>query len=352
MSFATEKRKQVATYKELIIIFVVFSLVLVALYPKDLLEKYILTESSNYDLSMLYLENMLKNDPTNETLMLSLATQSLRSGRKDLAERLLALLHKSKDPKILYKVYRESYTLEKEDYFYFHAKKDIQGQKKHFKLLTKLFDTIDSAHYYSDKEYGFMFKEAIFLQEPTKAYHFVLAKKDAKSIDIAQMKQVYYLALKQNNKEYSFKAVDFEMTQDTRHKKKWQKAKYYLLVKFSTHDEIISYLKSQAPKSHFWQEKLAQYYLSQKEFKKSADVYLQEFQASSEYEDQKFYFKKSLSTLATGSRKNEILRVAKRYENHFFHDKSMRKYLLKIYIANGKPEYAAALSKKILQRRY
>ena len=352
MSFATNERKQVTTYKELIIAFVVFTLVLVALYPKNLLEEHILRENSNYDLSMLYLENMLKNDPTNEKLMLSLATQSLRSGRKDLAAKLLALLHKSEDPQILYKAYRESYALEKEDYFYFLAKKEIKEQKKHFKTLTRLFDTISSEHYYSNEEYDYMLNESLFLRKPEQAFYFALAKKDENRVEIAQMEKVYYLALEQNNLDYSLKAVDLEVSQDKQHQKKWREAKYYLLVKFYSRDEVVSYIKTKTQKSHFWKEKLAEYYFSQKEFKNSADIYMEGLHGSSDYEEQKFYFKKTIDTLAAGRQKNDVLRVAKRYENHFFHDKSMRKYLLKTYIANGKPEYAAALSKKILQRRY
>ena len=72
----------VATYKELIFTFIVFSIILIVLYPKDLLKEQILAEKSNYDLSMLYLENLLDHDPNNESLMLILAEQSLRTGKK------------------------------------------------------------------------------------------------------------------------------------------------------------------------------------------------------------------------------------------------------------------------------
>ncbi len=352
MSFATSERKQVTTYKELIIIFTIFTLILIALYPKDLLEEHILRENSNYDLSMLYLENMLKNDPTNEKLMLSLATQSLRSGRKDLAARLLSLLHQSKDPQILYKAYRESYTLEKEDYFYFISKKKTKQQEKYFKLLTKLFHTINTKHYYADTEYEYMFKESMFMQQPERAFNFALLEDEKMSKKIIQIEQVYYLALKENNIAYSIKAVDFEMSQDKKHQKKWRNAKYYLLAKYYSRDDAVAYMKEKAKSSLFWRKKLAEYYFSQKEFKNSADIYIEEFHANNDYKKQKFYFKKAINTLAAGKDKNNILRVAKRYENYFFHDESMRTYLLKTYIANGKPEYAATLSKKILERKY
>ncbi len=356
MSFASNERKlerkQVVTYKEIILIFIIFTLILIVLYPKDLLKKHILTENSNYDLSMLYLKNMLKNDPTNETLMLSLATQSLRSGRKDLAERLLALLHKSKDPQILYKAYRESYILEKENYFYFLAKKEIKQKKKYFNILTGLFNTINKKHYYADTEYKYMFKESMFLRQPERAFHFTLLRKENMSIKIAQMEQVYYLALKENSIAYSMRAVNFEMSHDKKHQKKWRNAKYYLLAKYYSRNEAVAYMKQKAKNTRFWRGKLAEYYFAHKEFKNSADIYMEEFRSSSNYKKRKFYFKKAINTLAAQRDKNAILRLAKQYEHYFFHDESMCIYLLKTYIANGKPAYAAALSKKILQRKY
>lgn len=295
---------------------------------------------------------MLKNDPTNEKLMLSLATKSLKSGRKDLATKLLSLLHTSKNPQILYRSYRESYTLVKEEYFYFLHKKNLQKQKSYLKKLVKLFSTIYTSHYYQTRESDMMLQEALFLQQPEKAFHLAREKEEKISKEIAEMEQIYYLALKQNNQEYSFKAVDFEVAHDKKNHRKWQEAKYYLLVKYYTHNQIVNYLKPKAKVSHFWQEKLAKYYFSQKEFTNSASIYMQEFSTSRSYKKKKFYFKKTISTLAAGEEMYAIVRVAKEYENYFFHDKSMRKYLLKTYIIYGKPEYAAALSKKILQRIY
>ena len=125
MSSVNNSKEYVASYKELIITFLVFCIILFMLYPKDLIKEQILAENSNYDLSMLYLKNMLKNDPSNESLMLLLASQSLRSGKKDLAYKLLELLHNSKDKTVRYKAFRESYILAKEDYFYFEFQKNV-----------------------------------------------------------------------------------------------------------------------------------------------------------------------------------------------------------------------------------
>ena len=50
------EKKYVGTYKEIALMFISFSIVLFFLYPKDMLNKQILSEKSNYDLSILYLK--------------------------------------------------------------------------------------------------------------------------------------------------------------------------------------------------------------------------------------------------------------------------------------------------------
>ena len=50
------EKKYVGTYKEIAIMFISFSVILFFLYPKNMISKQILSEKSNYDLSMLYLE--------------------------------------------------------------------------------------------------------------------------------------------------------------------------------------------------------------------------------------------------------------------------------------------------------
>ncbi|MDQ7066894.1 MAG: hypothetical protein Q9M40_02205 [Sulfurimonas sp.] len=107
MSYADDKIKKVyvITYKELIFTFLMFSVILIVLFPKDILKEQILAENSNYDLSMLYLKNLLKHSPEDESLMLILAEQSLRSGKRDLSLRLLELLLQSKNVEYRHKAH-------------------------------------------------------------------------------------------------------------------------------------------------------------------------------------------------------------------------------------------------------
>lgn len=148
----------VATYKEIFVIFTSFCIILFLLYPKDMLEKNVLKETTNYDLSILYLQNMLKQDPTNENLMFKLAQKSIQAGKRDLALRLLQILYNSN----IYKkeAYKLSYLITKQDYF--DTKKITIKQK-----LSKLLNTIITKNLYkkNEKELLKYYKETIFLKQ-------------------------------------------------------------------------------------------------------------------------------------------------------------------------------------------
>ena len=106
----------VVTYQELVFLFLIFTLMLIFLYPKDLLKKQIEAETSNYTLSMLYLRNLLIHHPNDESLMLLLSKQSLKSGDRDTALELLKFLEKSDNIKLKNDSFVLSYELYKLNY--------------------------------------------------------------------------------------------------------------------------------------------------------------------------------------------------------------------------------------------
>ena len=101
MSIAKDERLEVMSYSGILGVFLLFALVLYLLYPKEMLEQNVLKESSNYDLTEIYLENMLRQDPDNTELMIALANTAIESGNIDLATRLLKVLETSKDEAVL-----------------------------------------------------------------------------------------------------------------------------------------------------------------------------------------------------------------------------------------------------------
>ena len=151
----------VVTYKELIFISVVFAIILIVLYPKDLIKQEIASERSNYDLSMLYLKDLLKHSPKDESLKLILAEQSLRSGKKDISLNLLNELIYSKNKKRRYKALLLNYELRKTDFF---TIKNILKKDKEKELLKELFSLIYKQKIYNIEKLDYWYNEAVFNQ--------------------------------------------------------------------------------------------------------------------------------------------------------------------------------------------
>jgi len=350
MSSADHEKKYVATYKELAITFVVFCIILIVLYPKDILKEQILSEKSNYDLSMLYLKNMLKNDPENESLMLNLATQSLRSGKKDLAYKLLELLKNSKDTDIRSESFSLSYKLAKEDYFYFEFMKNEEKKEEYYKKLQVLFKKITRQEVYNQESAKYLFGESIFLHDTQDAYKYALKNKNKKS-EIKELESVYYLTLELHKTDEAMQCVNDLIKLDKSHKKKWRNAIYFLIIKNYSKEDAEIILTAKAKESTFWTEKLAQYKVKLKEYIAASNLYMQLFDEEKNSKVKKSYFYKAISALNAGKRSKKAVVLASRYEEYYFHDREMRQYILRLYLANGSLKRAAALSKKILVRK-
>ena len=343
------EKKSVVSYKELLILFVLVVGLLVVLYPRNLLEKQILSEKSNYDLSMLYLENMLKNDPSNESLMLALATQSLNSGNIDLASKLLELLHNSKDVKIQSKAIRLSYKLTKIDYYYFKENSMKREELEYYKKLQLLFKTISSNKFYEDKEHEEYYKEAIFLNDTQNSYKFVKKLLQSDLHDVDRLADAYYLSRQQHNTSDSLKYINLLLELDKERKKYWQDAKYYVIEQEYSKVDAEAYLLDEAKDSTYWKHRLVQYYKGTNEYAKASNVYISLSLKQDNKVEEVEYLKNALNVLIAGKLNKQAVDLANKHENKFLNSSEMRTYLLKFYMANGSLGSATRLSKKILQ---
>jgi len=353
MYFAGDEEKNsehayVITYKELVFTFAIFTLILFVLYPKDLLKEQVVSEKANYDLSVLYLKNLLKHDPSNEKLMLALAKKAMEGGKKDLALRLLALLLHSKNQKFQFEATLLSYKIAKEDYFYFKTTAAKQRQKE--KLLT-LFLNIVNQKMYKAKDLKKWYGEAQFLNADIIAYNFLkeLYKKEPENIKY--LTQLYYFSLKYKKNKEAMAYLDTLLLKDKKHYFKWLKQKYYILLDAKRYKDVEKLLISAAHKESTFKELLATFYIMQKEYIKSSNVYQGLCKNATEYTKKKLFFKKAVSALQGGRHLTRAAHLARRYENYFINDKSMRTYLLKLYLATGKLDYAYSYAKKIMNTK-
>jgi len=350
MSYVDHKKIYVATYKEIIIGFIVFSLILFLLHPKDLLTKQVLAEQSNYDLSMLYLKNMLKNDPSNEILMLTLANQAIKSNKKDLSFRLLKLLRNSKNKEIKSKAYILSYKIAKEDYFYLKSKHQVQEQQKKYVGLQDIFSVIMSEHFYTKSEIKQLYKEAYFLDDKNSAYHLVQALLKENPNNVKLLSDAFYISYGFKEYKQSISYLNSLVLLDKEHKDKWIKERYYLISSVYSYAKAEAYIITRAKDSKYWSNKLIQFYLQHKRYAKASQVYINQFHKASSIIQQRELWLKAINTLRAGNHIKEAVRLGYKYENYFFKDRKARIELLKLYISSNDLQKAKKLSKKILKR--
>ena len=340
-------RSYVITYKELFFTFMIFSIILFVLYPKDSLKEQILSEKSNYDLSMLYLQNLLKNTPEDESLMLILADQSLRSGNADLSLHLLNLLLKSKDQEIKTKATLLTYKLKKMRYFYI---KDKKQKVKILQELQGLFSMIYTEKMYKPDAIDKWHDEALFVENDNARYYFLQKKIQKDSTNISLLSQRYYLEKKLSHKEKALVTLRLLVKYDFKHRRKWLMQEYYTNIANKDYKDAELILKENLKKDDFYIIKLAEFYFMQKEYRKSSDTYKIMYKKSKKYTQKRAYFYKLVTSLEAAKNATLTANTIQRYEAYFIHDKEVRRFMLKKYMAIGKLDYAVSLSKKILNK--
>ncbi len=337
----------VVTYRELIFLLVIFISMLLFLYPKNLLKQQISSETSNYNLSMLYLENLILHSPNDESLQLILAEQSLRSGQREKSLELLKSLQKSENIQINKKATLLAYELYKLNY---NDSTDTNYRMAIKDILVKIFTTIYTNRLDAKEDYARWYLEAVFNQHREASYYYLELKiktdKDIKLIETA-----YYLASGLKKKADTTKYLKMLLQYDKENYEKWLEDYYYLLFSSKKFKKAELLLKGQALRTAKWSRKLAEFYLSRKKFQKSSDEYTNLFNNTMEYEEKKKYFFQAIIALQAGGFMKESADFGAKYENHYIGDREVRKFLLKLYIATGNLEYGAELSKKILKNR-
>jgi len=344
-----EQKNYVVTYKELIFTIFIFVVILIALYPKDLLKRQIVSEKANYDLSMLYLKNLLKHDPEDESLMLILATQSLKTGKRDLAIRLLELLFKSKDPKVREKATMLSYDLEKERYFYI---KDKVQQEKQMHTLKKLFLMIYYAKMYKLDNVKKWYEEAVFVGAREPAYTLLKEALKLEPNKVSLLKDGFFLSVNFSRKEDSYRYINLLKEYDTKNYDYWVLQEYYMDMRYKEYAKAEQLLLANKGRDPRFMIILGDFYFFKKRFQESSDIYLSLYKNATHFKEKKEYFKKALQALVAANNMPAVNRLVKENESKFLQDSEMRKFMLKIYLGNGKLDSAARLSHKILRLKY
>lgn len=336
-------KSYIVTNKELLFIFLVFIAILVVLHPKDLIKEQVLSEKSNYDLSMLYLKNILEQEPDNEVMMLLLAEQSLSSGNKDLSLKLLELLLKSKDDVIRQRVTFLSYDIIKNNYEY---SKDEKLKIRLKELLAKIIED----NVYPKEDIRKWYEEAIFLDYDEAKYVFIkqILAEDERNVEL--IKIAYYLSVTLNQSDDTTDYIHRLAEYDTQRSAEWKRDEYYTLIHHKEYERAEVLLRVYAEESLEWTLRLAEFYLMRGRYKESSKIYIDLFNSSNDYVERKNYFFKSVRALQGGNYLEETAKLARSYESYYAKDREVRNFLLKVYMATGYLDYAFILSKQILDK--
>jgi hypothetical protein len=351
MSNVNKERLYVLSYKEIFLIFLTFSLILILLFPKDILKERLLREDSNYDLSVLYLQNMMRHDELNENFIMLLAMRSAKIGKNDLATKLTKLLLRSKDINIQKEATLLRYKLLKEDYFYLKAKKDKKEVEKCRKELITLFQKIMKNNYYAKKDISAWYEESLFLSQSSYSFSLLekLLKTDGKNHkNIKLYADGFYLAQKLGKKEEALHFIHKLEQLDKKNRGKWFLSEYYFLMNNRDVDGAEKLLVKESKNSFKWKIRLAHFYMAEAKNKKAFDIYKKLFQSSMNKSDKKRYFIKAVKSLEAGNDMKEASNFASHYEDMFIGSKYMRTFILKLYLRSNELEKAAHYSKKIL----
>ena len=269
MSGVHEQRPVVISYSEIIGLFVTFTLLLYLLNPKEMLEKQVLAESRNYDLTALYLKNMLQQDPSNTTLMLALAKTAYKSGNYDLALQLLGVVRSAKGFVDTAETLQLNYHILKSLYPYQNSKKQQETKATLARVLQQIMSKVDNKMSKRD-----WYQEALWLGETKEAYRIIHEALHREPNALYWLKQCYDVGIQLNKKDDVKSCLDRVIQSNIKDKEEWLAKAYYLVQNETNSSEADTLLKQLETYSPKWSLERAKLALKNHHYQEASRIYL------------------------------------------------------------------------------
>jgi hypothetical protein len=334
------KRTEVVSYFEAVLIFVIFAFILYALYPKDMLQRQVLAENSNYDLTAIYLENMLRFDPQNKELTVALLRASVKSGQFDLAMKMIEILKKDATVPMLKDLAGFRFEALKVKYFSTNEKQYHQQIRAEIEALLK---EVVAENYYDNETLEYWYKGAreFSINSPALFFLYRLLEQEEKAL---WLEECFYLSADIKDEKMQTECLMRLRKIDTSRYDEWTQQAYYLAVEEGEIDRAISLLKDMASRSTKWRLELAKFYVEIKYFKEGSSEYMTLYRGAHSAQERKRYLMLALQALQYGSLMDEAAALARKYEGLYYKDKQMSRVFIKLYLAAGKLEDAKRVS--------
>lgn len=303
------KSEPVILYREIVALFLIFIIILYLLYPADKILELVQKEESNIDLTITYLEKIQKTNPADISIWERLLELYIRKGDYNKANDLIEKMGNYPKEDISSKAVLLRFILNKNLYY-------ATNNQKYRLILSNMAENL-LKEFKDDKiRLAELYKDYLSLAMPDKALIFA--------------KEVAQLYLREK---------------DFKNAKKWLENVYKQALATSNFDEALKALKtliSIEPTNITYYENIANIYIAKKEYKEASNIYLQ--LAEKDITKRKIYIIKAIKTLQSGNMLSDAAELAKRNEKLLIHNKADFEFLMKLYIATGKLEYAKELA--------
>lgn len=333
----------IVTAFEISLLFVAFLSVLFFLYPKEGLEKKILSENSNYTLTTIYLKNLISLNSEDSNLVFAMAKSLHQQGKLELSSNLLELLESNPDDDVKAKATLLHLTLNNSK-----LQKPITKNEKEriIKKNHKLLSSISNETITDRKSNETLYHTAISLNERTLALRFNLNIIKNKTTEkyLFWLKNAHYLAEEVGDKNTNIQILKTLVIEDTSKSRFWLDALLPQLDKDTNLAHLASELKLK-------DEALAELYILNNQSLKASKIYISILNKTTNKNEKKALLIKVISILQGNNQISEAASFASRYENDYIMDKEMTKKFLKLYFAANRADMAKQLSLKIIKKR-
>ena len=335
----------VISNKEIVFLVAIFVFILVQLYPKNILQKIIEDDHSDYTLTMVYLQDLLKHHPDDEKLNLVFLKKKMQVRDYEASIPIAQKLMNSSDESV-----RDQATLLAFNAYmikYFQTT-DKYEQRNLYKKIRYLFNIIYAKKIYNENAQEW-YSNATFVQNDPARYYFLQQLLQQDPSNVTLLRDAYFIAVKLGKENDANRYMDLLVRYDTKNPEEWALAKYNILMSIHHYDEAQRVLEVNADKSPKIKKQLADFYLMRSKYKEASNTYIELSKNAITKQERDMYIKKAIRALQSGNLLHEAAMLAHNYEEKYLSDQSMRQFIIKIYLAAGRLELADKYAKKILR---
>lgn len=310
---AAKKDKNVITTMEMGGIFILFTVLLILFFPKDKIEQMVHQETSNYQLSIRYLTNIIHSYPNDTKAQLMLAQLYVKTGRYDEATRLLEGLPLAEEykKKILYL----QLDLLRGQYF---SKKDTKANPL---IIKKIENVLRKLSVLSNTRYEL---ERLLVETKRMNLPFLIV-----DIEVKMLQKGFLTS------EEGYGTL--------------QKAQY---LKMDHAVGMILSLSHQFKDDLKWLSAVGLYYEKEKKYTQAIEIYEHYLKNNGNRSGQKTIFLKLLSLHFYLHHVDEIQHLVDQYESFIYKDDRMVKQIIMFYLGEKRLDLAKEVSLKWYQMHH